>query len=232
MVAYALVATLAGGVLARSARPFAAGQGERAGDVVVVDSNGEPVAVGGTTGAFGLEVPPGAVCQGDSATAGYRVSTFLVPAGDEPGTLTFEELKPVGEGRWSIWKETTDPALNMLTSISGDGEPGAVVDLPRFTFDVGLFPGEIASGGYRLGLACTLAGETTRYWDTAFVIAEGETEPLVWSVPGAVSGSSSSSSPLPLLLAVALVGLGIGIVVLVVRRRAAPRARALSKEEQ
>jgi hypothetical protein len=220
------------GVLAAGAVPAAA-QGDRAGDVVVVDTNGDPISNGGTDTTFGMRLPSDAACQGDSATAGYRVSTFLVPAGDDPGSLTYEELKPVGDGRWSIWKDTTDPALNMLTSVSGEGQPGAVVDLPQFTFDVGLFPGEIASGDYRLGLACTLGGETTRYWDTAVTIAEGENEPVIWSTAGASPGSSSTTAPtLPILVAVAVAGVAIGVVVLVSRRRVEAGSRALSKEEK
>ena len=214
----------------------ASARGDRAGDVVIADRSGEPISSGATDTVFGLTLPSGAACQGDSASGNYRVSTFLVPQTDDPGSLEYGELRPFGDGRWSIWKESTDPGLNMATSVSEAGEPGLLTGLPAFTFDVGLFPGEIASGAYRLGLACTLGGQTTRYWDTSVVIAEGDADrPISWSASdAAVAPSSSRSTSVP----AAAVGVVVVVVVVVVvfvatrRRRQEHHSLPVSEEEK
>jgi hypothetical protein len=191
----ALVAVVAAPLLGTVAP--ASAQGERAGDAVVTVGGdpGTPLGAGGSATVFGLRLPVGASCQGDSAHDDYRVKSFLVPDGVDPGSLVFGELKPTADGAWSLWAESTDPYVNGLTGQADAGQPGPINNVPAFTFSV-LFPGELAAGGYRIGLLCYHDDETTRYWDTAFVIsADSADQPAKfrWTAPSS-GGSSSGSS--------------------------------------
>lgn len=230
VAAVVVVSWLAVVVVLAMARPAAA---ERAGDLEIVDASGAAIGTGGPEGVVVLRPPAGAACQGDSASGGYRVSTFLVPSGTDPGGLEFGELRPLGEGNWSIWTASTDPAVKLLTGVSGPGLPGPLVDLPAFTFDVGLLPGEIAPGEYLLGLACTLDDRTTRFWDVPFVVLDDETVSISWSTPIPADADASGAPPTAALLALgALLVVGT-VLAFRVRRRAAvspPTLSTLSEE--
>ena len=197
----------------------AGAQGERAGDVVVTggEASGSGVQVGGSATVFGLDLPSDAACQGDSATHNYRVMSFLVPDGVDPGSLRYEELKPVGDGTWSLWEESTDPFVNALTNQSEGDEPG-LITLPRFTFSV-LLPGEMAAGDYRIGIACALDNETTRYWDTQFTTVTDATDAPAqfrWTATVEEAGSASEADiARPLAAALIAIGVVVGAVTLV-----------------
>ena len=55
--------------------------------------------------------------------------------------------------------------------------PGLISDLPNFSWGV-LLPDEMKPGDYRIGIACSLFNETTRYWDTSYtIVADSSDEP-------------------------------------------------------
>jgi hypothetical protein len=200
----------------------ASAQGERAGNVVVTGGEAfEPgVQAGGSATVFGLDLPADAACQGDSASDNYRVMSFLVPDELDPGSLRYEELKPVGDGAWSLWEESTDPFINALTSQS-EGDLPALVSVPRFTFSV-LLPGEMSPGDYRIGIACALDNETTRYWDTPFTIVTDSSDAPAqfrWTATAQDVGSTRETGfARPLAVVLIATGVVIGAVALVRRR--------------
>lgn len=220
---------------------------DRAGDVVVVDETGAVATSGGSATAFGLRLPTGASCPGDSADDDYRVEAFLVPEGTDVGSIVYGELAPQVEGGSSLWDTNTNVFDGELTSDAPPGEPGLIVNLPNFSFGV-LYPGELAAGDYRIGIACSRFNDTERYWDTSFVVsADPADQPAAfrWTAepaPGADRILASSSSPaarsgssgigtggvLVILLVLLLLSAGVAYLWLRLRtpRSSAPKERS------
>lgn len=186
---------------------------ERAGDLGFTTSSGGPVKDAGSADVVDIDLPTGAACQGDSYYGDYRVQGFIVPASDDPAQLHFTEIKPQGDGRWGLYDDATNSYTQLPTSISGPGEPGPLTDLPRMSF--GVFPpGTLVDGTYKVGIACSLYNQPTRYWDTEVVVrSDADDQPgrFRWSVVGASVSSPSSPSSWP--RAALLVGLAVVVLV-------------------
>ncbi len=184
-----------------------------------------PMTSGDSNSVFQLVLPAGASCPGDSFYDDWRVQSFFIPAGDDPGALRYGIIWPDGEGRRSLYTASTQPFVHVALGRSdGEGEPGPILQPEAMTFAVypaGLFP----PGSYRIGLACSKYRETAVYWDTEITVAEApDVQPggFAWSlVEESLDGASgqrnsrSSASWIP-LIAVLLVVVG-GVAVL--RRR-------------
>ena len=190
--------------------------------IVVGGSDADAVARGGSATEFSLALPEGAACPGDSASGDWRVQSFLVPVTDDPGTFTYESTKPAGAGRWALYPLDTRSYINKLTAIAAEpGGEGVIDERPIFTF-VLFPPNTLPDGTYKLGMACTLKGETYRYWDNQIVItntATDEPAQLTWELadPGSVSTDSSSSFPVAVVLLVVV--LLVAVVVVISRGR-------------
>ena len=109
-------------------------------------------------------------CNGDSATNGYRVQSFVVPYGTDPGTLTFSSVGPTG-GQPLIFS-TGDLLIDAQTDIN----TGNISQLPGvFSFNQ-FSPGDFAAGAYSLGVACTDGSNVVDgYWTTPISIAASAT---------------------------------------------------------
>jgi hypothetical protein len=55
---------------------------------------GTPLSAGASNTPFGIRLPDGAACSGDSATGGYRVQSYMVPTSVDPATLVFGAAGP------------------------------------------------------------------------------------------------------------------------------------------
>jgi hypothetical protein len=207
--------------------------GERSGPAVIVDTTASaPLMRGDSTTEFTLRLPAGATCPGDSANDDWRVQSFVVPAAVDPGTLRYGPVRPDGDGHYTLHRPDTKAFVHVLTGPnSGPGEPGMVMPPPPFSFAM-FPPGTLADGDHRIGLACSLAGETARYWDTRIAVTSDPTvQPgeFRWSVLDTPDASivaaadgetpSSSSAAAQLLILVVLVGALAATYELLRRRR-------------
>ncbi len=226
----------------------ASAQGEvgapvRAGDIEILDADNPTTVLtdGDSNTVFTLRLPGAATCPGDSANDQWRVQSFIVPATDDPGALTYGPIWPDGDGRYAVYQADTRPYSQVLLGQNEvAGQPGRILATPPLT--MGVFPfGTLPEPAYRIGMACTLFGETAKYWDTELVMGEApEAEPggLSWRVATAASaamvGSSlliEDSSSLPGWPVLLVAGLFVGAAsVLVVRWRLASRTPPLVKE--
>lgn len=209
-------------VVGSGTRPAVA-DGERAGPVTVITTDGSPLQHGGSDTSFTFGLPPDAACPGDSADDGYRIQSFIVPDGVDPAGLTYESTKPAGDGNWALYAVTSDPYVQGLTSVAEQrGDPGLIDGLPAFDFAV-FPPGTLAEGSNRLGIACTLYNETVRYWDAEIVLTdtpEDTPAQLTWVIPGAPSGSAASFPTARFVVGgVVVVLLVIGGAIVLARRR-------------
>lgn len=196
-----------------------AGAAENAGSITFATPAGgagqaggslTPVTEGGSALPIALVLPSGAACTGDSATGGYRVQSFMVPASTDIATLKFGSggpVKPPGAtGQWYPLFDISGDQLSarltdVATTVNG---PGAISGLPFVNFSV-FGPGDISAGDYAVGVACTKGNEFTadqldRYWSTTVTFALSQSDPIgvEWTslteIPTPSSSTTSSST--------------------------------------
>lgn len=113
--------------------------------------------------------PVPANCQGDSATGGYRWQTFISPVANDPATFTYPggnaTVPGGGVGFTSTLLSSTGNFVGNQNTAVGTGQ---IVAIPAF--NLGAFGAALTPGEYNIGFACSLAGETTRYWSTGVTI--------------------------------------------------------------
>ncbi len=190
------------------------GSAQDAGDVVVVQPNAalRELEGAGSATPFSLRLPEGANCPGDTRNDQWSYQTFMIPANDDPATLSFSAAGPTGSRQYALYEVNTSPLVDaILVPNLEPGQPALIPPLPPLTFDV-FPPGEI-EGSYRIGVACTFLRESARFWDTEIVATRAEAdEPgqFTWRIanrPAVATESDPSMFPalaLAILAAVAL----------------------------
>ncbi len=203
VVAAALLAGVAGGVAASSGTASAT---VTAG-VAAITKPGSLTKLnsGGSETLFGVQLPAGASCPGDTAHDGYRVDSYLVPAGVSPATVNFKTgLPDRGSGYVAYGKY-----YGAINTALGSG---LVVGLPpdltinRLTTQE-LFPAGQKSVMWDGGIACTTAeGVVTNYWNSRFVFTATPSDPhgFTWKVLAQPALAPSHS----------YLWIGIGLIVL------------------
>ena len=165
-------------------------------DVPLVDpSTGEPLVRGGSATTFSLALPDGAACPADSATGGFRVNSFMVPAHTDLAQVGFGAFGP-REG-FPLFDKGR-PYVNANTAM----HTGLVVGLPPFDLAT-LVRVPLAEGVYRVGVACTAGGVMRASWSSEIAISmSGTPSALSWS---SVTGAPTVTSIAPLTTSQALV---------------------------
>ena len=204
----------------------------RAGDAVVVAAtdHSKELSGGDSSTEFSLRLPDGASCPGDSANDDYRIDSFLVPAADDPGSLTYSSIGPAGPGQIALYRTDTNQFVSALTQMNDrPDQPGLIPEVPALTFSV-YGPGDVAAGSDRLGISCTLGPETIRYWDVPIELTvdpSSSSTPIRWTVTNPPASSSNGTGPAMWLGLVALGACVVGATFFL-RRRSAP---ATSRKE-
>lgn len=200
-----------------------------AGTIRVVDERGRPLSGGGSKTKFTFALPADdAFCPGDSANDNYRVNSFMVPVAVAATEVSYDGLGPkpqhyetYDDFRMPLYDQYTSDYTSGLTAEQDEpGGPGTIVNIPMLWFGV-YAGGELPTGRYRIGLACTLLNKIEKYWDTEIVVAADEDdEParISWRRAGAAApgGGASGSSPVVVAVLVAAVA---GVLVLGARLR-------------
>lgn len=200
---------------------------EAAGKVTITQpASSARITRGGSSTPFTMRLPDNASCPGDSADDDYRVQSFLVPDGVDPGTVRYKSQGPDVPNAWAVYKVTTSAYIQEQTADAKEmGDPGPILALPALFF--GVFDGALLPGKYHMGVACSLYNETVKYWatDIEFKADPGD-EPagVRWLLPGAEA--SSSGSPFMALIALAVVVVAGGAIFVAARRGAAARQGA------
>lgn len=172
------------GVAAGSARVVVPRDGSAA--------SGTPLTAGDLATPFSLALPPGAGCPGDSTNDGFRVQSFMVRAGIDPGELTFGAAGPLPKGRGDalrqpLYEPNTAAYANAATDVAAaPGGPGAIINIPTFSLAL-LEPGDLPPGGYVVGLACTKGpaevGQVASYWSATLELGDVAGGGRSWSAP-------------------------------------------------
>jgi hypothetical protein len=188
-----------------------AGAAVRSGDAVIVAASDGSQALthGQSATQFSLRLPQGASCPGDSAHDQWRFQSFMIPVADDPATLHYTVVGPDGPSQHPLYLVNTEPiADSLLNANAVAGQPGLIPAVPPLSFAV--FPPDyVASGTYRVGVACTLSRQTEQYWDTEIVISAAPSDKpskFVWRLvdapASAISSSGDSRWPTPVAGAV------------------------------
>lgn len=165
---------------------------------------GQPLTGGGSATAFALSPPTGASCTGDSATGGYRVQTYMVPASVDPDTLTFGLTGPIPSAtganyRQPLYTSAGSSWVNKTTAVN----TGLLIGLPILSFEwIGTDSTTVLPAGtYNLGYACTKgvasATQLDKYWNVQFTIAAAAGDVpsgLTWSVAAAVPTTTTTTT--------------------------------------
>ena len=180
-------------------------------------------AAGASTlgGTATITLPAQAACTGDTATGGYHVYSYLVQAGTDVTTVTFQPSPSAGYGILDTTGTYYGPANTAINT-------GQIIGIPNnfqwsqltaasgFGLSVSdlLYSG--TTGSWTTGLVCANStGHVTDYWTTpvTFTASNSDANGFTWAaVPGVPTGTPEA--PLAILLplvGVAVVGGAIGI---------------------
>jgi hypothetical protein len=205
------LAVLAGGAAAWSvlgAIPVGASALSGAAEITVPGQS-NPLRSGGSATPYGVALPPGASCPGDTAHHGYHVFSYLVPLGTSPATVRFSNIPDTGLGYFGTGGVYVGPLNTAEYTGQIVGLPTSLTLThlsPRLLFAAGR-----ASATWDGGIACATAkGAVAAYWNTRIVFTRSSTDPggFTWSIPtpGRVVGASHGYG---LWLAIALIVLAV-----------------------
>jgi hypothetical protein len=200
-----------------------AGAATAGDEVLVTPGTTRPLSSGASTTPYGVVLPPGASCPGDTAHGGYHVYSYLVPKGASPTDVSFRTGDP---SRW--YGYIADGAY--YGAVNTAETNGQIVGLPlqfswtRLTPQI-LFKAGQQSATWSGGIACAdTHGQVTDYWNSnlVFTADPADLHGFTWRV---VDQGTVPSSPFP-------VGLVVGVGLLVVAAAAAAYALRLRRRDR
>lgn len=179
-----------------------------AGNATIADPTSDTALTeGGSDTDFAVRLPVGSACTGDSASDGYRVQSYMVPAAVDPASLTFGATGPLPEGTGAAFRQPLyaafvgNPYVNGLTDLKVEPDPGGNISgIPVFDFSVFGADGPeiVPAGTYNLGIACTLgppsATQIDKYWNVQMTVAhDAADEPagLTWTVAASQAATTT-----------------------------------------
>jgi len=159
----------------------------------------QPLASGGSTTVFGVDLPAQAACSGDTATGGYHVFSYLVPETTDVTTITFVGGTPstglgLADGSGYYGSANTAPTTGQIINIPADFEWADLSNLGATAASL-----DANGGAWNTGLACAnTSGAVTDFWNSVvtFTVSGSDPSGFVWSaVPGTGGTTTSSTTP-------------------------------------
>jgi hypothetical protein len=205
--------------------PSAASASAAEGSAAITQLNlTTPLDSGGSSTEYGVELPSGAKCPGDSAHDGYRVYTYLIPKGVSLTSLSLKgELPFRGTAAYPYYGYVADGTY--YGGVDTDEFTGQISTLPSaFTWSrltpSDLFAHGVKSAVWEGGIACATAdGTVTNYWNSEIEFTASSSDPggFTWTV----LHRPASSIDLAKWISVGLIilAIGFGANALVLRRR-------------
>lgn len=177
-----------------------------------------PLKSGGSSTPYGVVLPQGASCPGDTAHKGYHVFSYLVPKGVAPTVVSFKTGVP---SRWFGY--IADGAY--YGAINTAENTGEIVGLPtEFTWSR-LTPQDLFRQGQEVatwegGIACaSIDGVVTNFWNSEIVFKADPTDPggFTWSVAMPKSLADPKHSAPWVAIALILVALALSVIAIGLR---------------
>jgi hypothetical protein len=171
------------------------------GTATITDPSNSPLATGGSSTSFTVELPAQAACTGDSASDGYEVYSYLVPQGTSPTAITFTGGDPsTGYGFFSSIGTYYGAANTAPTT-------GQIIGIPDFEWGPAVESDSLLSillaggGVWEAGIACAnSSGVVTDWWNTEITFTANSSDPdgFTWSdvpgLPGTTPTTTSTTS--------------------------------------
>jgi hypothetical protein len=195
-----------------------AGAATAGGEVLVTPGTTRALTSGASTTPYGVVLPAGASCPGDTAHDGYHVFTYLVPAGDSPTDVSFRTGDP---SKW--YGYVAEGAY--IGAINTAESTGQIVGLPtsfvwtRLTPQI-LFPDGAHTAVWNGGIACAdTHGQVTDYWNSTIRFTADASDPhgFTWRVID--QGEVPTSYPVALWVGIALLVVAAGAAAYALRLR-------------
>jgi hypothetical protein len=182
-----------------------------------------PLRSGGSATPYGIALPNGASCPGDTAHDQYRVYSYLIPAGVDLASVSYKGDLP---HRWYGFI-AYGAYFGAVNTAEGTGQ---IVGIPpAFTFSR-LTPSELfnsqttSSATWEGGIACVNTnGVVTNAWNTQFRFVRDAADPggFRWTAEDAGALPKSSGGNSWLWIGAGLVALSVltAVLLLVLQRR-------------
>jgi hypothetical protein len=178
-----------------------------------------PLSSGGSATPYGVVLPSGASCPGDTAHDGYHVFSYLVPEGVSPTAVSFKTGDPskyfgyIANGAY-------------FGAVNTAEDTGEIVSLPDDFIWTRLTPQDLFAKGatsatWEGGIACAdVHGNVTDYWNSqiVFTASSADRGGFTWKV---VQNSAPASSSVGLWVGVvlALLAIAFAVTAVVLSRR-------------
>ena len=205
--------------------PVTAGAATASTEEITLPGSLTPLSTGGSDTSYGVILPSGASCPGDTAHDGYHVFSYLVPKGVSPTSVSFktgEMSKYYGFISYGAYYGAINTAENT----------GQIIGIPSaFTWSrltpKDLFPDGQKSAVWDGGIACAdVHGNVTDYWNSEITFTASSSDPggFTWKVvhQSAVSSTSTGLTVGLILIAVAVVFAAVAVVLSLRARKSGP----------
>jgi len=150
---------------------------------------------GTRTSTWGMTLPGGAACAGDTATGNYTWSSFIVASNVDASQLTWAGGSPASAANPTAVVQPLFAGGTPIT-VQNTGFPTPAVTVAGTQFDLATYPPNfVPAGQYKVGVACVLGGNTTEaFWQNTINIAVNGSGVITGYSPFAVPGAPTLST--------------------------------------
>jgi hypothetical protein len=133
-------------------------------------------------------------CPGDGI-AGYKWTTYMVPASVDAATLTYNSGGPIAPSGVTFAQPLFSSAGSPQVSKSPGLGDGLISGIPATYSFSAIASLPVPNGEYKIGYACTKDGQTERYWQTSITVSNSTGSGFDW-VKGVKPVAPVLASPL------------------------------------
>ncbi|MEI6402115.1 MAG: hypothetical protein WCP59_08010 [Actinomycetota bacterium] len=133
---------------------------------LTLSSNGSTLAAGTNT------------CPGDGI-AGYKWTSYMVPASVDVATLTYNSGGPIAPSGVAFAQPLFSSSGSPQVSKSPGLGDGLITPIPA-NLSFGAIANLVTNGEYKIGYACTKDGVTEKYWQTSIVAKDSDGTTFNW----------------------------------------------------
>jgi hypothetical protein len=150
---------------------------------------------GDSSTTFNMSLQAGSnACPGDTASGGYRWQSFFVATSVDAGALTYNASGPIAPAGTAFVKPLRSSTNKLIVNEATAPTSGNVlIGTYTYSFSALTFlPGGVPAGVYKVGVACTLSGDTKSFWQ-GFVTVSGNPTAFTWAFAATDSSPTTTT---------------------------------------
>jgi hypothetical protein len=150
---------------------------------------------GDSSTTFNMSLQAGSnACPGDTASGGYRWQSFFVATSVDAGALTYNASGPIAPAGTAFVKPLRSSTNKLIVNEATAATTGNVqIGTYTYSFSALTFlPGGVPAGVYKVGVACTLSGDTKSFWQ-GFVTVSGNPTAFTWAFAATDSNATTTT---------------------------------------